>query len=452
MNSGNDSLVGSMKVSNWLSASAVAHPERPALVCGDQQLTYAELDRRVTETSRRLAGLELDAGNRVATTLSAGVELVVLAHAAMRVGVVLAPIDPGLRPAERDALIASLDPTVVIDDVEYLDDAPLGPERDGDALELERVLSVIHTSGSGGPPKPVELTVANHLWSAVGCGMRIGMSPEDRWLCCLPMHHIGGFAIPIRCAIYGATVLVEPFEADRTADTLAAGTTLVSLVATMLDRLLDRGQGLGELRCALLGGGPAPTALIERAIEAGAPLAPTYGMTEACSQVTTLLPEELLGHRGSSGRPIPSTRLRIDEDGRILVAGPTVAPGESGDGGWLRTGDLGRLDPDGYLHVLGRADQTIVTGGENVSPEEVEQVIATHPDVADVAVFSRDDERWQQAVVAAVITREGRALNAEGLRSFCRERLVGYKVPKKFDFVTELPRNAEGKLLRRELS
>ena len=336
-----------MKVSNWLSASAVTHPERPALVCGDQQLTYAELDRRVTEASRRLVGLELDVGDLVATTLSAGVDLVVLAHAAIRVGVVLAPIDPGLRAAERDALVASLDPTVVIDDAEQLDGAPLGPEPDGDALELERVLSVIHTSGSGGSPKPVALTFANHLWSAVGCGMRIGMSPEDRWLCCLPMHHIGGFAIPIRCAIYGATVLVEPFEADRTADTLAGGTTIVSLVATMLDRLLDRGQGLGELRCALLGGGPAPAALIERAIEAGAPLAPTYGMTEACSQVTTLLPEELLDHRGSSGRPIPSTRLRIDEDGRILVAGPTVAPSESDAGGWLRTGDLGALDEGG---------------------------------------------------------------------------------------------------------
>ena len=171
----------------------------------------------------------------------------------------------------------------------------------------------------------------------------------------------------------------------------------------MLARLLDAGAPLERLRCALIGGGPLPPALLERALDAGVPVAPTYGLTECASQVATMSPGEARERPGSAGPPILTTELRIDDDGVICVRGPSVAPGEVGEDGWLHTSDLGRLDEEGYLYVLGRADDTIVTGGKNVAPAEVEQALLEHPAVADAAVHGREDPEWQEAVVATVV-------------------------------------------------
>lgn len=433
-----------MKVQNWLSAAAAANPQREAVVAGQQRLSYGQLDERAVSAARRLRSMGVGSSDRVGVALPAGADFAVVMHGLIKLGAQVVPIDPAA-PSDDDGL------AVVIRDA-----ADLGAsEWQGDIeqeIDLDSVLCEIRTSGSSGAPKAVALTSANHLWSAVGCGMRIGMTPEDRWLCCLPVDHVGGLAILVRCAIFGATAVIERFEAERTAATLARERiTTVSLVATMLDRLLDAGTTAPQLRCALLGGGPAPPALIDRALASEFPIAPTYGLTEACSQVTTLIPDQVAAKRGSAGKPIASTRIRIGEDGRIEVAGPTVAPGAAGADGWLRTGDLGRIDADGHLHVVGRADELIVTGGENVSPEEVEQVLIEHPAISDAAVIGRHDPQWQQAVVAIVVLDQPGDADSHQLRAFCRERLPGFKVPKRFEFVEQLPRNAQGKLLRAKL-
>ena len=389
---------------------------------------------------------------RVAATFQSGPELVELLHAAIRIGAALVPLDPDFSAETRDQLLERIEPSAVIVDSAELDlAAPASPELT-DLIELDDPLCVISTSGSSGAPKLIELSCANHLWSAVGCGMRIGLRSQDRWLCCLPLHHVGGLSIAIRSAIYGSTAVVERFDSRATAATIGGGgITIVSLVATMLERLLDSGLEPGDLRCALLGGGPAPQGLIQRALDAGVPVAATYGLTEACSQVTTLAPEQARAKLGSAGPPLSPTRIRIGEDGRILVQGPTVARGEAGSDGRPHTGDLGRIDSDGHLYVLGRADEVIVTGGDNVSPEEVENVLLEHPAIADAAVFGRDDAQWQHAVIAAVVARGGQLPADEELRSYCRERLPGFKVPKSFEPVETLPRNAQGKLQRAEL-
>jgi O-succinylbenzoic acid--CoA ligase len=311
---------------------------------------------------------------------------------------------------------------------------------------------VIHTSGSGGRAKPVQLTYGNHLWNAIGSGVRIGVAPTDMWLCCLPLHHIGGLAIVLRSALYRTAIVLEQFDPERVSDRLAAHpVTIVSLVPTMLGRLLDAGADLGALRCVLLGGGPAPQALVDRALEAGAPVTPTYGLTEAASQVTTMPPGEAARKPGSAGPPILTTEVRIGDDGLVCVRGPSVAEAELDDDGWLRTSDLGRLDDDGYLFVLGRGDEVIVSGGENISPEEVERVLLEHPAVSDAGVGAAEDADWQQAVVASVVVADAGTVSEDELRAFCRERLAGFKVPKSIEFVSELPRNAQGKLLRRKL-
>jgi O-succinylbenzoic acid--CoA ligase len=248
----------------------------------------------------------------------------------------------------------------------------------------------------------------------------------------------------MRSAIYGTTaVLHERFDADAVTAALeerSEAITLVSLVTTMLERVLD--AGLREppvLRWALLGGGPIPARLVERAQAQGVPVAPTYGMTEACSQIATF------------GWPLPETELAISDAEEVLVRGPTVSRAALAADGWLHTGDVGSLDDRGKLSLAGRLSEVIVSGGENVAPVEVEEVLRSHPAVIDAAVYGRPDQEWGEAVVAAVVARHGARVDPSELRAHCSQRLARFKVPKAFEFVDGLPRTAAGKLLRRRL-
>ncbi len=442
-----------MRVDDWLALAAEALPDRPALLAGEVALSFAELERDARAAARRVAAAGVKRGDRVAIVAEPTADSVVVLHALTKIGAVAVPLDPRAPAPAIDRQLESTAPRLVVEDPAELAHGPDGPDTElvGD-FDIDAVQCLIHTSGTAGDPTAVELTYGNHLWSAIGAGVRIGVAPTDRWLCCMPLHHIGGLSIVLRCALYRIPMVLEPFEPAAVGVALERhGVRLVSLVPTMLARLLDAGAPLGGLRCAVIGGGPAPEPLIERALEAGAPVAPTYGLTEAASQVATMPPGEVRERPGSSGPPILGTELRIDEQGRICVRGPTVAPGRAGADGWLVTGDLGRIDEEGYLYVIGRIDDVIVTGGKNVSPGEVEEVLLEHPQVADAAVHGREDSEWQEAVVAAVVLSAAGAVGADELRAFCRERIAPHKVPKSIAFVTELPRNAQGKLLRDQL-
>jgi O-succinylbenzoic acid--CoA ligase len=326
-------------------------------------------------------------------------------------------------------------------------DLPLLGEHDLDAVAC-RIL----TSGSSGAARPVGLTYGNFLWSAVGSAFNIGVDPGDRWLCCLPLSHISGLGIMMRSVIYGTTAVVhDGFDTDRVGAALAEDRiTVVSLVTTMLDRLLEAGADLSAPRAILVGGGPVPEEPLEEAIARGATVVQTYGLTEACSQVTTLSPADARRKLGSAGRPLLTTHLRI-QDGEILVQGPTVAPGRADADGWLHTGDLGRIDDEGFLYVEDRMDDMIVSGGENVVPAEVEQVLLRHPEVADAAVVGREDPEWQQAVTAIVVLEDGSSATPDELRRHCAESLAGFKVPKRVELAAALPRTPSGKLMRRAL-
>ncbi len=247
------------------------------------------------------------------------------------------------------------------------------------------------------------------------------------------------------------------------------GITLVSLVATTLRRLLDHSAGRRRyprsLRAALVGGGATPGELLERARALGIPALATYGLTEAASQVTTQSLEADLDRTGSAGRPLAGIRVAIADpdahgDGEILVAGPTVMAGYLGRpeeseralrGGWLHTGDIGRLDASGRLYVHDRRSDLIVSGGENVYPAEIEAVLLAHPDVSDAAVHPVPDPEWGQHVGAAVVLRAGRRLGAAELREWCAARLARFKLPRTIRFVGSLPRTASGKVKRHEL-
>jgi len=451
-----------MVVEGWLHRAARTHPEVVAVESPDGSRTYAELYDAALAGARALQARGLGVGDRVAIALAPGIGFAEAFHACLLLGAVAVPVDVRLGPAER-ALICDGSALIVEEPLSEASStrtrgrgagisAPAGnaPPSPGRWHELDAVAAVIHTSGTTSAPRPVELTYANFLWSALGSAVALDRDPCERWLCALPVSHVGGLSILVRSAIYATTAVVhERFETDRVLEALREqDITLVSLVATTLSRLLDAGlQRPRALRCALTGGGPVPAALAARAQEAGVPVSMTYGLTEACSQVTT------------GGPPLFCTRIRIDgsspgglEVGEILVAGPTVAPAAREHDGWLHTGDLGSLDNQGGLRVTGRVADTVISGGENVAPAEVEAVLESHPDVLEAAVLGRSDPAWGEAVAAIVVSRTGSELAAETLREHCAARLARYKVPKQIDFTgTPLPRTQSGKLLRREL-
>jgi O-succinylbenzoic acid--CoA ligase len=426
-----------VQVEPWLTRAARRRPERIAVETLERSLSYGELDRLAGAGARELG---VAPGSRVALALAPGIDLVVALHACLRAGAVAVPLD--LRAPAHARGASGYDAII---------DAPLScrgrPGAAAPAHDLSATAVIVATSGTSAEPKLVPLTYGNFLWSAIGSAVALGFDPAERWLCTLPLVHVGGLSIILRSAIYGTTAVVhERFETAAACDALMGGEiTLVSVVATTLRRLLDGGLARPPaLRCALAGGGAVPAALIERAREAGVIVCQTYGLTEACSQVATQAP----GERGTdTGAPLFCTRVTLATDGEILVRGPTVSPAVAG--GVLATGDVGELGTDGALRVLGRRSDTIISGGENVSPSEVEAVLEEHPAVLEAAVYGVADERWGEAVHAVVVKR--RAVSEEALRDHLRARVAGFKVPKTILFADALPRTQSGKLARGRL-
>ena len=401
-------------------------------------LSYAQLLASARAAAGALVEQGVRPGGRVALALAPGPEFVAALHGCFLAGAIAVPIDLRLGKGER---VAREQEAVLIVQ-EPLRGPPL---EDAVALRLEDVAVGMYTSGSSAAPRPVPLTHGNWLASALASAAALGLDPGEVWLCPLPLVHVGGLSILIRSAIYATTAIVDPrFEAEAVAAALSdrkQRITMVSLVPTMLARVLEAGlEHPPTLRWVLLGGGPIPPALLERAQRAGVPVAPTYGMTEACSQIAT------------RGWPLPGVDVRIAPDDEILVRGPNVSAEALAPDGWLHTGDLGRFDGRGRLEITGRKSEVIVSGGENVAPAEVEAVLLEHPAVADACVFSRPDREWGESVVAAVVLREGASLEEGELRAHCAGRLAAFKVPKAVELVRSLPRSETGKLMRSRLS
>ena len=342
---------------------------------------------------------------------------------------------------------------------------------------------VLFTSGTTGSPKPVRLTTGNLLASAGASAFRLGFDPGDRWLVTLPLHHAGGLSPVLRMPVYGmAVVLREGFDAGAAADDLDRyDATAVSLVPTMLRRMLDRRGTLAEsLRIVLLGGAPAPIELIDRCRNYSVPVHPTYGMTETASQIATARPKAAFEDPGTVGSPLFSTDVTVVDDagepvprgepGELVVDGPTVTPGYYGDDAatdaaagafGLHTGDVGVVDESGAVTVLNRLDDRIVTGGETVDPGEVADVLTAHPAVREVAVVGVADAEWGQRVATVVVPESGvatpgsepdaetaRRIDRDDLLNFARERLAAHKLPKTVTFALSVPRTVSGTIDR----
>ena len=451
---------------DWLHSRAANTPHRIALVAEGKQWTWSELDVEADRAARRLAGLGVRKGDYVATLLKAGFNAALLPHATLRLGATLVPLNTRLSTSEINWQIDDIGPSIVIRDDTALSEAS---EEDVDCRRVhasDSVLAVIYTSGTTGRPKGAMLTVGNFWWSAVGSALNLGMIPRDRWLACLPLFHVGGLSILVRSAIYGITAVVhDGFDAAKVNAEIDKGdVSIVSVVALMLERMLDSRPDKPyppDLRCILLGGGPAPRMLLERCASLQIPVVQTYGLTETCSQVATISPDDAIRKLGSAGKPLYPNELRISDSGEILVRGPVVMAGYAGlpaeteaalADGWLHTGDAGSIDDDGFLYILDRRDDLIITGGENVYPAEVEAVLSSHPSVAEAGVIGANDSSWGQRVVAIVRLKDSAHQDEMSLTAHCAERLGSFKIPREFHFTaTALPRTAAGKLRRSAL-
>lgn len=461
-----------------LAERARVTPDDLALVDGEsgEGWTYGDLNDAVTALG---AGLPtVDAGDRVGVLLETSIEAVLAVHAGLRLGATVVPLNPEEGARTLRSHLDRASPAIVIghDGADLPagsgDDPPLVPIEalgdDGSAsASLPRwdwgdPMLLLFTSGTTGTPKPVTLTAANILASAAASAFRLGVLPSDNWVCCLPIHHMGGLAPILRSTLYGTAITVhEGFDSGAVGATIAAGDpTGISVVPTQLRRLLSADAPLDRLRVVLLGGAPAPPGLIDRCKRADVPVHPTYGLTETASQVTTATPAEAFAHPGTVGRPLLGTTVTVVDDdgaavpdgtrGEIVVEGPTVTPGYA-DGSDLRTGthgfhtgDVGYLE-DGRLWVTGRLGDVIITGGERVHPSHVEDAIRTHPAVEDAAVVGLDDPEWGERVAALVVADD---VSMATLDAHVAERLAPYEVPKTWKPTDALPRTASGTIDR----
>jgi o-succinylbenzoate---CoA ligase len=464
----------------FLAHALRENPDALALEDATGSLSYRELHGRAEDVARRLMSAGVAPGDLVAVDGSLGLEGLTMLHGVWLAGAAVAPLSRRWTPSEVEGALGWLRPRISVsvgdprarDGREASVSGPIG-SGDGGGAEATRVclsglqpssasppglgdgdlVAKLLTSGTSGQPKVVDLTAGNLLASARASRQRLGLEPSDRWLASLSPAHVGGLALITRAAALGSVLVLRSGFTVETFLALAdeGAVTHASLVPTMLHRTLETMGGRpapASLRCILLGGAPAPKELLERALAAGFPVALTYGLTEASSQVATASPELVRRKPGTVGPPLPGVEVSLTEDGELLVRGPTVAPGCANHGGWLRTGDLARMDREGHLWILGRIADRIISGGVNVDPAEVEAVLAAHPGIREAAVVGLPDSVWGERVVAAVVPVHSGRPSAEDLDERVREALSGPKRPRLWRFVEALPRNANGKVDR----
>lgn len=486
---------------DWLASRVALTPEAPALQWRETVLSYRSLNERAERLAAALKEIGIGSGEVVAGLFQNGLELPVLFWALHKRGAVFLPLNWRLTPSELAHPIADAGARWVL----HADDAlaesarraaevsggrglgavsgegqialesTAGPRPPPGGSELlTGAMALLYTSGTSGRPKGAILGPEAFEASAQGAAALLGASAEDCWLACMPLFHVGGLSILTRSCLMGGTAVVHSgFDAAEVVAELERGhITHISLVASMLDRILrfdESARAPSSLRCALLGGGPTPAPLIDEAVARGWPIAPTYGLTEATSQVATRPPSAAHSRPEGGLVPLPGNRIRIlDPDGvdapagqvgEIWIAGPTLMRGYLGSTGrsldsWFeegfRTGDMGRLDEQGDLSVLDRRDDLIVSGGENVYPAEVEAVLLRHPAVAEVGVTGTPDPQFGARPVAHWVSVEPNIEDPD-FAAYCQAELAGFKVPIAFYRWDALPRSASGKLLRRAL-
>lgn len=472
-------------VAHGLSWAAARDPDRVAVRDGARAFTYRALDQRVNRLAHVLLGLGIRPGDRLLIQLGDRIEHLEALFACAKVGIVAAPVDHRWRPAEVQHAVKLYDPRAVLFEEATRALAPAidGPciclERDYDSLlaqaasaealrpvEAQAPFCIGSTSGTSGLPKGILLTHRSMLWRLPIYAFDFGMGPGDTWLSITPLAQGGGRAFAMAHLQRGGTVLIDPeFDPERVLATIERErVTTCFMVPTMFrrvlgDPMLARADS-SSLRCVISTGAELPPETRLQIVDRFTPnLYQFYSSTE--SGGITVLPPWLQDAKGDSvGVGVFGKELRLADDGEVLSRGPAVmleyfrnaeATAEAFDGDWFRTGDFGRLDEEGFLYIVGRKKEMIISGGLNVYPAEVERALYTHPAVQEAAVVGRPDQEWGEVVAAFVQLRPGGRATAEELIEHCRERLASYKKPRHVKFMAELPRTTSGKIAKQFL-
>jgi len=475
-------------VPHWLSKQALLSPQKIAIeMDSGESVTFLELETRSKCFAEKLASLHIGEGSRIGIYSANEISMVVAIHAISYLGAIAVLLNTRLTEEELVYQVTDAEVSLIITCENYISNAqqmnfpvPIRSFSEVNQLlkqqvklhqeiNLEADFTMIYTSGTTGFPKGVVHTYRNHWSSAIGSALNLGLDANDKWLAMLPIFHVSGLSIFMKSVIYGMPVLLfKKFQVEKVNQAIIEqGVTIVSVVTVMLQQLLE---GLGKnqyptsFRCMLLGGGPVPKPLLEKAKDHQVPVFQSYGMTETSSQIVTLSPSDAFRKIGSAGKPLFTAQLDIiDPDiegvGEIYVKGPMVTKGYYNNltattaaihDHWLATGDLGYVDEEGFLYVMDRRSDLIISGGENVYPAEVEAVLTGMNHIKEVGVVGVDDDTWGQVPVAFVVKTQA-SVTAKELIDYAQQKLAMYKVPKQVYFVDQLPRNASNKLMRREL-
>jgi o-succinylbenzoate---CoA ligase len=483
-------MMANERIPNFIKKRAYLTPNRIAFIFEDQEVTFLELYERSLSIAEKCVTVGMKKNDNVGVLLKNHMETIYILFGLQLLGCRAILLNNRLTPFEIAYQLKDSNATFLLTEEKYsalysdLNEVnPILIEVLAEELrtqfyideetDLNDICSIMYTSGTTGNPKGVLQTYGNHWWSATGSALNLGVNERDRWICAVPLFHISGYSIVMRGIIYGMTVLLhEGFDEEKIiSDIVHNQATILSVVTTMLSRLLDQLKDKSfppTFRCMLAGGGPVPKTLLEACVGKNIPVFQTYGMTETASQVVTLSPEDSLEKLGSAGKPLFPVQLKIItptgdeaqsmETGEIIIKGPNVTSGylnrpidtnEKINAGWLYTGDIGYLDGDGFLFVLDRRSDLIISGGENIYPAEIEGILLSHNQISDAGVIGVSDDVWGQVPVAFVVKKE--ELTEQQLVDFCQQRVAKYKIPKKFIFIDELPRNAARKLMRHRL-
>lgn len=493
-------------------AATLAHhadrfPERPCVVWGSETITYGELDRRAARSAAGLARLGIGRGDVVAVLLYNCPEFLETMFAVARLGAIFMPMNWRLAGEEVAYIAGHAGARLVVSEpeLEALAEAARrdlpgagvvgvggaapgwtlfaslreGGEAPAADVAGDDVHRLMYTSGTTARPKGVMITYANLYWKNVAHVVEFGVTGADRGLACGPLYHVGALDLTTTTVLYaGGTVDIHrKFEADRALDAFERGAiSCVWLAPAMVNQILAHPslpeRDLSGVRLIIDGGEKMPLPLIERLLRAfpGAWFADAYGLTETVSGDTFLDKRATTAKLGSVGKPCLHLEVAIWDDadrpvgpdalGEIVLRGPKVFRGYWKDpdatatafrGGWFHTGDIGYLDRDGFLYIVDRKKDMIISGGENIASPEVERVLYEHPAVVEAAIVGRPDPRWGEVPVAFVVCRPGAKATEAELREFCQARLARFKTPRAVHFVEALPRNPSGKVLKRVL-
>ncbi|WP_010097113.1 o-succinylbenzoate--CoA ligase [Ornithinibacillus scapharcae] len=474
-------------IPHWLSKQAFLSPDQPAMEQVDgTMITFQQLKEESQTFAKKLAAVGINKGEHIAILSNNNVQMIIAIHALSYLGAVAVLLNTRLTSEELNYQISDADVKAIIyheqlseqtkallaDIKKSFKDVEAEHEKNiqlVSELNLDDPFTIIYTSGTTGFPKGVIHTYGNHWWSAIGSALNLGISDRDKWLAVLPYFHVGGLSIFVKSVIYGMPVyVVEKFNEQIVLDAIVnRGVTIASVVTVMVQRLLD---SLGEnsfpehFRCMLLGGGPAPVPLLEKANSKNVPVFQSFGMTETSSQIVTLSPRDALHKVGSAGKALFPAQVKIQQSepnqiGEILVKGPMVTKGyynhtkaneNSFHDGWLLTGDLGYVDDEGFLYVVDRRKDLIISGGENIYPSEIESVLSGFEGVKEIGVTGKKDDYWGQVPVAFIVPHH-KQVKKEDILTYAKDKLAKYKLPKEIYFVDSLPRNASNKLVRANL-